>query len=65
MLHLSHQIRTAGLEEVGDIAEVEGNDVGGQANDEGSDYKGDFGGVVGDVGDGPESLLGGLRLVVS
>lgn len=48
---------------MGDIAEVEGNDVGAQADDGGSDYKGDFGGVVGDVGDGPESLLGVLRLV--
>lgn len=48
-----------------DIAEVEGNDVGDQADDEGSDYKGDFGGVVGNVRDGPESLLGSLRLVVS
>lgn len=50
---------------MGDIAEVEGNDVGGQANYEGSGNKGDFGGVVGDVRDGPESLLGVLRLVVS
>lgn len=41
-----------------DIAEVEGNDVGGQADDGGSYDKGDFGGVVGDVGDGPESLMG-------
>lgn len=50
---------------MGDIAEVEGNDVGDQADDEGSCYKGGFGGVVGNVGDGPESLLGSLRLVVS
>lgn len=41
-----------------DIAEVEGNDIGCHADDGGRDYEGDFGGVVGDVGDGPESLLG-------
>lgn len=46
------------MEELNDIAEVEGNYIGCQADDGGNDYKGDFGGVVGDFGDGPESLLG-------
>lgn len=65
MLHLPHQFEPTGLEELGDVAEVEGDDVSCWADGEGSNYKGDFSSVVGDVGDGPESLLVVLRLLVS